>query len=423
MVQLQRYLELDGVELINGKRVQAYLANNLAPAWELPPCPPEFNYLLDAVPDGDWQTPTTGDVAPWIDGHDNAAEHFFGIAVRSFTCDLGPIERVNSSQRRIGRLQTKTRRFTLVADLIADDCCGTDFGRRWLLARFGVGCGDACTTQQSLVAVCQEGYVFGPFRTSFRVGLVSFEDISEEVPLECCFGMRARVVFDAEDPWFYGPTIELLTATEWPPATSEDVECRTVVVCPAPDPAPCAATVTSTIAPAPLPIVSGPLAPGGTNVPWCEPLFQAHQCQFVDLTPYGLSDFGQAALKFTIEAGSSDMENARIRIYDVGGDSEAACEGALPDDLGTPFSELDITFIPAGGTLVVDGAAHTILLYCPELAAWINADNLVYGPTGAFYRHPVVGCDTPNFCVCASVDGENTAANATFTVEAIPRFI
>jgi hypothetical protein len=72
---------------------------------------------------------------------------------------------------------------------------------------------------------------------------------------------------------------------------------------------------------------------------------------------------------------------------------------------------------------VVDGAAHTILLYCPDLAAWINADHLVYGPTGAFYRHPVVGCDTPKFCVCASVDGENTAADATFTVEAIPRFI
>lgn len=420
MVQLQRYLELDGVEVINGKRIAAYLDSNLAPAWENPPCPPEFSYLLSAVPDGDYVDPVS-DPAPWIDGHDNAAEHFFGIAVRSFTADLGPFERVNSSPRRLGRVQMKTRRFTLVGDIIADDCCGTDFGRRWLLARFGIGCGNACTTQQSLVAVCQEGYVFGPFRTSYRVGVVSFEDLSEEAGLECCFGMRFRLVFDAEDPWFYGPSIELLTASNWPPATSEDVECATFVACPTPDDAPCSPSIT--VSPPALPIVSGPLAPGGTNVPWCEPLFQAHQCVFVDLAPYGLSDFGQAALRFTIEAGASDMENARIRIYETSNDSEGDCEGAQPDDLGTPFSELDVTFIPAGGTLVVDGAAHTILLYCPELGEWINAEHLVYGPTGAFYRHPVVGCETPFFCVCASVDGEHTAEDATFTVEAIPRFI
>jgi hypothetical protein len=421
-MQLQRYLSLDGIELINGKRTAAYVGTGLLPGWELPPCPPELNYLLAAVPDGDYVDPVS-DPAPWIDGHDNAAEHFFGIAVRSFTADLGPIERVNGSNRRIGRLQMKTRRFTLEGDLLADDCCGTDFGRRWLLSRFGVGCGTPCTTQTSQVAVCQEGYVFGPFRTSYRVGLVSFEDLSEEAGLECCFGMRFRLVFDAEDPWFYGPDIELLAASNWPEPGSDGAECTTFVACTIPDASPCVGSVTSTIAPNPLPVVSGPLAPGGTNVPWCEPLTVASQCVFVDLAPYGLSDFGQAALRFTVEAGAADMENARIRIYDTTGDSEAACEGANPDDLGEPFAELDITFIPAGSTLVVDGAAHTILLYCPDLAEWINADHLVYGPTGAFYRHPVVGCDTPFFCVCMTVDGDHTAADATFTVEAIPRFI
>lgn len=422
MVQLQRYLELDGVELINGRRMDAYLRAGLAPGWDPTDCIPENHYLLAAVPDADFVDPVT-DAAPWIDGHDNAAEHFFGIAVRSFTCDMGPIERVNYSNRRIGRLQTKTRRFTLVADLIADDCCGTDFGRRWLLARFGVGCGNACTTQQSLVAVCQEGYVFGPFRTSYKVGLVSFEDISDEAGLECCYGMRARVIFDAEDPWFYGPEIELLAATGWPEVGSEDAECINFVACPTPDPSPCLGEVTSTIAPNPLPVVSGPLAPGGTNVPWCEPLIQSTQCQTVDLAPFGLSDFGQAALRFTIEAGSADMENARIRIFAMGADSGDSCEGANPEDLGEPFAELDITFVPENGVLVVDGAAHTILLYCPDLAEWINADHLVYGPTGAFWRHPVVGCENPVFCVCSTVDVEHTASDATFTVEAIPRFI
>lgn len=425
MVQLQRYLELDGVEVINGKRLSAYLQGNLAPAWEDPPCPVEQRYLLSSVPDGSYSDPVT-DPAPWVDGRESSAEHFFGIAVRSFTCDLGPIERVNSSPRRLGRLQTRTRRFTLIADLIADDCCGTDYGRRWLLARFGVGCGNACTTQQSLVAVCGDGGdsgedapTLGPWRTSYRVGLVSFEDLSEEAGLECCFGMRARIVFDAEDPWFYGQALPVYDALEWG-ASLDSGECVTFTACPEPDPAPCLGTVVPSIAPPPLPSVAGPSAPGGTNVPWCEPLFQAHQCGVVDLAPWGVSTFSQAALRFTITAGSADMLNARIRVYAL--DSpEDACDS--PADFGTALSELDITFVPAGGTLVVDGAAHTIQLYCPDTASWINAEHLVYGPTGAFWRHPLVGCEQQYLCVCASVDSEATAVDATFQVEAIPRFL
>lgn len=418
MVQLQRYLELDGVEVINGRRLSAYLDAGLAPAWDNPSCPPDLNYLFDAVPGGSFVDPAS-DPAPWVDGRENSAEEFLGIAVRSFTCDLGPIERVNSSPRRIGRLQTKTRRFTLVADLIATSCCGTDYGRRWLLARFGVGCGNACTTQQSLVAVCGSSGdpTLGPYRTSFRVGLVSYEDISEEADLECCYGARMRLVFDAEDPWFYGAALPVYDATEWG-ASLDSGSCVTFTTCPTPDPAPCAGLVVSTIAPPPLPSVSGPLAPGGTNVPWCEPLFQAHQCGTVDLAPFGVSTFSQAALRFTIEAGSEDLLNARIRVY------EGDCTDDPVESMETPITELDITFVPAGGVLVVDGAAHEIRLSCPDLGgAWINADHLVYGPTGAFWRHPTVGCDAPVLCVCASVDSEHTAVDATFAVEAIPRFM
>lgn len=417
-MQLQRYMTLDGIELINGKRVAGYVGAGLAPGWELPPCPPEQNYLLAAVPDGDYLDPETGDVAPWLDIHDTSSEHFFGIAVRSFTADLGPIERVNFSNRRIGRLQTKTRRFTLEADILADDCCGTDFGRRWLLSRFGVGCGNACTTQTAVVAMCADAYPLGPYRTSYRVGLVSFEDLSEEAELECCFGMRFRLVFDSEDPWFYGSSLPLLDPTGFE-IGSEGAECTVFVPCPAPEDPPCSAPVVATISPSPLPVVSGPLAPGGTNVPWCEPLSTSSLCQAIDLAPFGVANFGTAALRFTIEAGSDDMVNARIRLYEI--DSAEDC----PVDVAveTPFAELDITFVPAGGILVVDGAAHTILLYCPDIGEWINADHLVYGPTGAFWRHPVVGCEQQLFCACMTIDAIHTSGDATFAIDAIPRWM
>lgn len=410
--QLQRYLVLDSTEVINGHRTNAYLSAGLVGGWELPPCPPEMNYLLAAVPDAGYIDPAT-DPAPWYDTVDTASQHFFGVAPTSFSCDTGPLERVNVTSRRIGRLRTRTRRFTLECFLLADDCCGTDYGRRWLLSIFGVGCGnDFCARQTATLYVCE-----GPARYAYQVGLVSFEDISEG--LECCFGMKARIVFDAEDPFFYGNSINLLSTETWPEAGSSGLDCVvwTNACTTIPDAA-CVPTVTSTISPPLLPSVAGPQAPGGTNVPWCEPLYQAHQCVSVDLSAT-LSAFGEAALRFTIDAGSADMINARIRIWpSAGGDCPA------PDDqVDDPLAELDITFIPAGGTLIVDGASHTITMYCPEIGAYINADHLVYGPTGAFWRHPILGCDAAKFCVCASIDGENTAADATFTVDAIPRYL
>lgn len=405
---LQQYLQVDGVELFDAHRTRAYVDAGFAPAWQTAQSCFNTDLLLDSA--GDFADPTT-DPAPWYDPNDGDSQHFFGVSVRSFGMET-PLERFNSSRRRMGRLQTKVRRFFLEADLLADECCGTDYGKRWLLAVFKAGCGAGCATLPAQVFTCPEAP-----RDVYGVGLVSFEDITPG-DMPCCIGARIRVVFDAENPYLYGEAIPVLVAGTWDlEDATEDEDCVPWDDCPEPTEAPCAAGITATVAPPPLPSLAGPLAPGGVNVPWCNPQFEVTQCT---TTPLALPSFGEAVLRITIDNSGSgtDMLYSRIRVY-----GDDCAEGPGIPGLVPVLAELRITFIPAGGVLVVDGSTKSVQLFCPDTGEWLNADYLVYGPNSAFWQHPVVGCGSGRLCACATVDAENTDETATFTVEVIPRYL
>jgi hypothetical protein len=420
--QLQKFLQVGDVEISNGWRIDAYVRAGLVEGWEPGWC--FDDNLLNAVPDFGFANPVT-DPAPWYDPLDDDSLHFFGVAIRSFTSEV-PVERVGMSTRRIGRLQTKLRRFVLEADLLADDCCGTDYGKRWLLAQFEAGCLPGCATLDAVLAVCgRSDDEVDRMRNVYSMGLVSFEDITP-AGQNCCFGATVRVVFNAENPWLYGPSIPALVFEGWDLTTPvENVDCVPWDDCPEPTESPCATPVGSTIAPPPLPSLAGPLAPGGQAVPWCNPTFEANQCVFVEAPTV----LGEAVLRITLDAGpNGNMDNARVRIFESG-IVEADCNN---QDFGNspPITELRIARIPQDGTLVIDGSTRSILLYCPDINpltgvafGWINADHLIYGPNSAFWQHPVLGCGSGPFCVCATVDAENTGGEAGLTVEVIPRYL
>lgn len=408
--QLQRYLTLDGVELINGWRTRQYAELGLINGWTLAPC--EDTTLLNGIDEtGPFNNPVT-DPAPWYDANDSDSAHFFGIEVRSFTSEV-PLERVNGTSRRVGRLQTKVRRFTLEVDLIADNCCGTDYGKRWLLALFQAGCGAGCATLTGVLRTCDKDGAAG-IRDVYGIGLVSFEDITPDT-MGCCDGMRATVVFDAENPYLYGSSIGALAATAWDfDGATEDTNCVRWDDCPEPLATACADPNGPTIAPPPLPSLAGPLAPGGSNAPWCNPTFEITQCVGLPTLP----TFGEAVYRFTVFAGAAEMRNARIRVF------PGSCDGDGPIALGvTPIEELRISYVPAGATLVVDGSTRTVSLYCPDIDQWINADSLTYGAYNTFWQHPVIGCGIGPLCACMTVDAEHTSDEATFTVEVIPRYL
>jgi hypothetical protein len=415
---LQQYLTIDGVELINAVRTRAYVDLGLAPAWQVAESCFNFDLYPSDFGVDDFANPVT-DPAPWYDANDSDSAHFFGVSVRSFVTEM-PLERFNAGPRRMGRLQTKIRRFALEADLLADDCCGTDYGKRWLLAVFGAGCGVGCATLPAVVSTCPDA-----LRDVYGVGLVSFEDVSPG-DMPCCIGARVRVVFQAENPYFYGPSESVLLDGVWEGSGFSDDDCVPWDLCPEETVAPCASGITPTIAPPPLPSLAGPLAPGGVNVAWCNPTFEVSQCV---TTPVSLPTFGEAVFRFTIDnsAAAVDMLYTRIRVWD-GGDvvaSDSDCEVDGPDAFldVAPLAELRITFIPAGGVLVVDGASRTVQLYCPDTGEWQNADYLTYGPNSAFWQHPVIGCGITELCVCATADAENVDPLSTFTVEVIPRYL
>lgn len=420
VAQLQKYLSLDGVEVANGWRTDSYVRQGLVRGFELDWC---FNSdLLNAVPHpGAVANPVT-DPAPWYDAADADSTHFFGVAIRHLSMEV-PLERANQTSRRIGRLRTTLRRFTMEVDILADDCCGTDYGRRWLLSRFDAGCGSGCATSAAQLVVCgRDGEETDRLRDVYSVGLESVEDITPN-GMNCCWGAVLKLTFLAENPWLYGPSFAALAATVWDLVTPvENVDCAPWDDCPEPTLTACDTAVTGTLAPPPLPSLAGPLAPGGTNVPWCAPTFEANQCVFV-ASP---AAYGEAVIRVTLTAGPTDMLNARIRVYP--NDDEGDCESNSTGDANGLISELRIGRIPANGILVVDGSTQTISLYCPEtvngvVVGWINADHLLFGPNSALWQHPVVGCGQGSICVCATVDAENTDTDATFEVEIIQRYL
>lgn len=406
--QLQQYLVLDGIELINSNRTRAYVDAGFVPWYDRGWC---FNdNLVAGIPDVGYADPVT-DPAPWFDTNDSDSEHFFGIAVRSLTSEM-PLARFNSSDRRIGRLSTKVRTFTLEADLLADNACGTDYGKRWLLAVFRAGCGAGCATLPATLSVCEDA-----FRDVYGVGLVEFEDIT---PPELCPGARVKVTFNAENPYLYGPPIGVLINGLWEGSSFSDDDCVPWDDCPEPTETACASPVQPTIAPPPLPSLAGPLAPGGVNVPWCNPTFEVTQCAALPVLP----SFGEAVYRFTIDnsSGTDDAFNMRIRIFEPEDPTDCVSPPGFGD--ATPvIAELRISFIPAGGVLVVDGATKTIQLYCPDVLGWINADHLIYGPNSAFWQHPVIGCGAQSLCACCTADAENIDPACTFSVEIVPRYL
>lgn len=418
VAQLQKYLTLDGIEVANGHRTDSYVRQGLVRGFELDWC---FNSdLLNAVPvPAAYANPVT-DPAPWYDAADADSTHFFGVHIRHFSSEV-PLERANQTTRRIGRLRTTLRRFTLEVDILADDCCGTDYGRRWFLSQFEAGCGSGCATLAAQLAVCgRDGEETDRLRDVYAVGLESVEDITP-ARMNCCWGAVLRVVFLAENPWLYGPSVAALLPTVWNfDGATEDTNCSPWDDCPEPVTTACDTAVTGTLAPPPLPSLAGPLAPGGTNVPWCAPTFEVTQCQSVTVP----TTYGEYVLRLTLVAGSSDMLNARIRVYEG-----ADCSGDGPIALGmVPTEELRIGRIPAGGILVIDGSTQTISLYCPDtvngvVVGWTNADRVLYGPNSSFWQNPVLGCGVDALCVCATIDAEHTATDATFEVEIIQRFL
>lgn len=412
-MELMRFLQVsagDGcsgaecIEVFNACRTLAYIRRSEAPRpspwWYAPPC--EACCCAD-FDDGDYTYPSDVDnPAPWFDVADPNSGEFFGFLPSSIQMTT-PYSRVGATATALGRVQFTKRTITIEGDVVASSCCGTEYGKQWLMTVLTPGCGLSCTLLDGLVYVCcDDDDPGGGARRVHRIGLVSFEDISE-ADYDCCEGAKVRIVLEAETSWLYGEPITIVADQ---PLITEAPECGcpTWVRC-VPGDDPCVLPEDCLPAVPPPPQVTQ----GGC---YCEPLSQSSVCLGTPLLP----DWRDYVLRFEVASGAAPLRNARIDIWR--NTTNGPCDA--PEEGRQPIATLLVGYVPASSTVVVDGETGEQLMCCPGGAQ--AADAFVAGGDGGPFVDPVITCGGETLCICATVDCLNTDLGATLTIDVVPRW-
>lgn len=410
MATLPGYLCIGGDEVVNHCRTLAYISAGLAPAWSA------FAATCDCccanVDDGDYTTPSTGpNPAPWYDPSRPESAEFYGLIVTDFHSSV-PLQ---SQGSRVGRSCAipVPRVFTLDGYIVASSCAGTEYGKEWVTRALNNSCiEDACCPERNGIIQrwCDVGSAGERSMVDVRMVSIEFPDGTPSVP--CCEGANFAAILES-DPWLYGTSNACVIDSPWN-LDPDDATC--IDWCPncpeppalVPDPSdPCA----------PQPAIAPP--PVALSACWCEPLLTARQCCHVTALP----QWSDSVLRISIFSGAQELRNASVRIWPESptGLDPSTPEGEAAFHCFPECALAEITQIPPNSLLVIDGVTRTITLTLPGDVT-VRADNLVFGPSRTLWSHPALLCGLGNW-VCMDADIYNTAADATVTVELIPREI
>lgn len=420
MSQVEQYLVLGGVELVNGCRTGRYF---LSPN-ELPFRPRLHRYAVPSVRDGDSLKPCccedliggdsgiygTGpdDVsnpAPWYDINLPASSEFFGFILTAFQSPM-PLTRTNSSDFSKGRAQATKRTFSFRLRGIAGSIEGSNYGMFWLSQALR-GLGNCTTTCEDSSLTFYRSCDLDNARTVYGVGLVSLSVVEGGAPA-LCDGFLADVVLEADVPWLYGRAFTCITDGTWEPP--EIGVCSEVWrACP-PVVDLCALPIEC------RPTMPPPPAPPEVSTCWCEPEDVTLQCCSVP----AYSDWVESVLTFELYAGTNEMRNARINLFENPNNYPCPDAGGLTVeeqefwDSALPYTTLEVIYLPPDSILIVDGRDKTIKLMCG--GAVINGAPYVSGPSGSLWSHPVISACTGAMCACVALDGEHYSTDANLTI-------
>lgn len=420
-MDLPGYLCLDGNEVVNHCRTMAYIAAGLSTYWS--GSAGECECCCSSVDDGDYTTPgdEANNPAPWYDAARPESAQFFGILLNEFTTTTG----YAADRRTYGRAcpRPTPRTFVLRGSLVASTCAGTAYGKEWLARALAPVCVDAgCCDELDGVVLryCDDDTSTDPGRSTKDVRLLEITfgrdvgGVGDDDAMPCCQGTEFEAILEA-DPYLFAESETCVIDGTWnldpndPDAVCYDWECLPCGSC---DTCmgwiecddPCGPAI--------------PVAPDPPQLPecFCEPILSSRQCCKIDPIP----SWTDAVLRITVFAGSEPLRNLRIRVWrnhpaDI---DPSSADGHEEYRCMEPCAVAEIAEIPKYGTLTVDGTTERSTL---ELNRYTYpADNLIWGPSRTVWTYPVLICGG-EYWVCADADIYNTAADATLTVEIIPR--
>lgn len=428
---LNWYLSMNGVEIANHARLEAYLESVGSPLTSSSACDcPTFT--ADLVGDPPYDDPVS-DPAPWYDPDVPESADFAGLMVLSVDgLNDYPVRRSTtaavSGGASIGPARVQPRTITVTGILLGATCCAVGYGLHWLgeaLVGRTQGNRDGgcltlydCSPGQTMTAA---DFNAAHRRTLRRAALVSGPSVTARTGDGCAAGacqigadiLTVEFVITAAVPWLYTDTMPVLEVS--PPADSSDT-CVTwclhdtdpgcVGGCRLADcPDPTTACADPSCRPPTPPIVQT------LDTCFCLPLAVERDCHAIDLThrPLWSSD----APVITIRAGSSDLRNLVLTFYEHD-DKQAtlSCEEIASTNRCDPHSVYVVKYVPAGGAVTLDGQVGRATVEC---AGTCESSPDVYGHDGAPPSFAVLDCE--RYCLCVESDVANPpAADAVITV-------
>lgn len=415
---LTDYASTGGQELWNTARLQAYLLNVGSPFDTGPvicACATLSPAMLGDESVIAYDTPAT-DPAPWYDADLPVSGEFLGFMPLS-------IDGLNNNPRGrtvtnavggggvFGPSRATPRTLTVRGVLIGTSCCGVDYGMHYMSEALAGCSGDACDGDCFEMYACcpEEGTTPAQFqadskRTFRRAALVSGpEVIRRSATGSCAQGncsgadlVEIEFVIVAANPWAWtDPTPRL--DVPLPIGDPEEcidwcVECSEGCLF-----AECGPASDACVDPRHR--IPTPPQPSIPATAFCVPLGPERACYTIDLSDR--PQWSNDVPIITVTAGSQEVRNIRITMYERQNETTLTCDQIADADRCAPVNDFVITYIPAGGSVTIDGQIGRATTEC---GGQCQTASTVYGDQdGGPVRINELTC--ASYCVCIETDG------------------
>ncbi|MEU3782703.1 hypothetical protein [Streptomyces sp900129855] len=422
---LSDFLSVGGIEIVNTARLRAYLETVGSPldsGSAICACDSLTNETFD---DARYTTPDDPDSpAPWYDPDVPESAQFAGFLPLSFEgIDDYPVRRTVTNAviggGALGPARVLPRTITVTGILLGATCCAVEYGLHWLAEALQGCTGSACGGDCVEMFNCCPGEDQEPAeflarhrRTYRRVALVQGPTVTARngdgscAAGQCASGadiITVEFVLTAATPWAWTDETPLLSVSppaddgtdcvEWclhsagAPVSQCGGECR-LAECVDPQAA-CADPACSP------PMPPQPASPDSC---FCQAMATNRECYDLDLTdrPAWSSDVPM----ITVFAGSEDLRRLTISFFErTDEDAGLTCEEIADANRCEPLAAFEVAFVPAGGTLVLDGQTGRATVEC---GGGCETSTSVWGRDGAPPTWPELDCST--VCVCLETD-------------------
>lgn len=422
---LTDYFAIGSQEVWSTPRLRAYLANIGSPftsGADICTCAGLSPAMLGEE-DGEYTTPSE-DPAPWWDPDLPLSGEYLGFLPLTVS-GLEDNPRARNVTGAVGGggvfgpVRALPRTITVTGLLIGSSCCGAEYGMHYLSEALAGCTGDSCEGDCVSLFACCPGEEMTPEefeerhrRTFRRTALVSGPTVLDRQGTGSCARgncggggdiIQVEFVLVAASPWAWTDPIPLLDVglpiggsgdcIDWCVRGGGGTDDCAAADCSF---APCSPA--TDVCADPRNPVPRPPQPSIPTASFCIPVAPERDCYTIDLSdrPQWSSDVPM----ITVLAGSTELRNVRISFYERQTDTTLTCEEIADASRCDPLNDFVITYIPAGGSVTIDGQIGRATMECDGDCR--TASTVFGDQDGGPVRINELTC--ASFCVCIESD-------------------